>query len=264
MMLEIFWLLLSGAIAGLSAGLLGLGGGIIIVPTLVWIFHTHTNIPEIHLMHLAVGTSLMTIVITTLSSISAHQRRGAIQWATARQLIPGLILGAFIGAQVASVLAGELLKTGFGVFVILMAFQLSLDLQPTSRRHLPSPLALNAVGLGIGGFSTLMGIGGGSLTVPFFIGCQVPIRNAVATATVCGFPISLAGALGFIITGWSIKGLPSYSSGYVYWPAVCAITPVSALLAPVGARWAHKLPVNVLKKILAGFLMVIGVTFLLK
>jgi uncharacterized membrane protein YfcA len=238
MVVEILGLLFSGVIAGLTAGLLGLGGGIVIIPTLVWIFHAHLHISETHQMHLALGTSLATIIATASSSILAHHRRGTVLWPVVMQLVPGLITGALIGAGIASLLSSALLKNSFGLFLIFVALQLGLGIQPPSHRHLPNKWGLRFVGLGIGSVSTLMGIGGGSLTVPFLVWCNVSIRHAVAVAATCGLPIALFGAIGFIITGWQITELPAYSSGYVYWPAVLMITPVSMLLAPVGAKWA--------------------------
>lgn len=263
MAIEILSLLISGIIAGLTAGLLGLGGGIVIVPTLVWIFHTHLSISETHQMHLALGTSLTSIVATNFSSILAHHRRGVILWSIAGQLIPGLILGALLGAGVASFLSGAVLKNGFGLFLIVVALQLGFSIEPPSHRHLPGKLGLHLVGLGIGNISALMGIGGGSLTVPFLVWCNVSIRHAVAISVVCGLPIAFAGAIGFAITGWQVEELPTYCSGYIYWPAVLTITPMSMLLAPMGARWAQVLPLKVLKRIFAGFLALIGVSFLL-
>lgn len=261
MFIEISGLLLSAILAGLSAGLLGLGGGIIIVPTLTWVFHNHFHIPATHQMHLAVGTSLATIVATTLSSTIAHHRRGVILWPITWQLIPGLLVGALFGAYIASFLSSELLKNGFGIFMLLVALQLGFGMQPPPHYHLPKSLHL--IGFSIGGVSTLMGIGGGSLTVPFLVWCNVSIRHAIAIATTCGLCIALTGTLGFMITGWQVEGLPAYSSGFIYWPAVITIVPVSILLVPVGTKLSHILPAKITKKIFSVFLMLIGMHFLI-
>jgi len=260
-MQEIIYLLLSGAIAGLLAGLLGVGGGIIIVPVLVWILHTHPTIPTTSLMQIAIGTSLATIVITSTSSILAHHRRGAIRWPIMKQLTPGLIIGVWLGALIADNLPSDTLRVIFAIFILIIAAQLSFGAQPAPHRQLPAWPGMSSTGLLIGTISAIVGIGGGSLTVPFLVWCNVPIRNAVATSAACGFPIAFAGALGFIITGWNMA-IP-YSSGYIYWPAFLAIASTSLLFAPLGAQLTHTIPVTTLKKFFAGFLALVGIKMLL-
>jgi len=254
-MIEIFSLLLVGVIAGTLAGLLGVGGGIIIVPSLVWIFHT--QLPASSLMHIAIGTSLATIMITSISSIIAHHRRGAVLWSIVWQLSPGIIVGAFVGAIIADALPTEILRKIFAIFILLVSAQLGLLAPPPSHRQLPGKLGLSIAGTVIGKISALVGIGGGSLTVPFLVWCNIPIRNAVATSAACGFPIAVSGMIGFIVTGWQIS--EPWMSGYIYWPAFIAITPATLLFAPLGAKLAHTLPVNSLKKLFAVFLAGVGV-----
>ncbi|KHD05012.1 membrane protein [Candidatus Thiomargarita nelsonii] len=250
-MVEILSLLLVGVIAGTLAGLLGVGGGIIIVPSLVWIFHN--QLPA--LMHIAIGTSLATIVITSISSIIAHHR--AVLWSIVWQLSPGIIVGAFVGAIIANALPTEILRKFFAIFILLVSAQLALLPPPASHRQLPGKLGLSITGTVIGKMSALVGIGGGSLTVPFLVWCNIPIRNAVATSAACGFPIAVSGMIGFIVTGWHISG--PWMSGYIYWPAFIAITPATLLFAPLGAKLAHTLPANSLKKLFAVFLAGVGV-----
>jgi len=257
--LEIFnLLLLLGIIAGTLAGLLGVGGGIIIVPTLVWIFHSQPEIPNTSIMQIAIGTSLATISITSISSIIAHHRYGAVQWRIVWQLTPGIILGALFGAIIADTLTSDTLQKIFALFIILVSVQFFFA--PAPHRQLPRHLYL--AGMFIGQISALVGIGGGSLTVPFLVWCNINIRNAIGTSAACGFPIALFGTIGFIATGWNTKTLPAWSSGYIYWPAFVAITPMTLLFAQVGAKLAHSIPVKTLKQIFALFLVVIGIKML--
>lgn len=260
--MEILILLILGIAAGLLAGLLGVGGGLIIVPILVWVFQSHPDIPADRLMHLAIGTSLATIVITSLSSIYAHHRKAAIWWPTAWRLMPGIIVGALLGAVIADLLPNDILKFFFSLFVLAVAWQLGLGAQPSPGRQLPNWPVMNTVGLGIGSVSSLVGIGGGSMTVPFLVWCNVPMRNAVATSAVEGFPIALSGAFGFILMGWTETSLPVGATGYVYWPAFFAIVPTSLLFAPVGAKLAHTVPVKQLKQFFAVFLLLVGLKLL--
>jgi uncharacterized membrane protein YfcA len=257
--LEIFSLLLLGIVAGTLAGLLGVGGGIIIVPTLVWIFHSMPEIPNTSIMQIAIGTSLATISITSISSIIAHHRYGAVQWRIVWQLTPGIIIGALFGAIIADALTSDTLQKMFAIFIILVSVQFFLTAPPS---HSQLPRHLHLVGIFIGQISALVGIGGGSLTVPFLVWCNISIRNAIATSAACGFPIAVFGTIGFIATGWNTKGLPAWSSGYIYWPAFVAITPMTLLFAQFGAKLAHNIPINTLKKIFAIFIAVIGIKML--
>ncbi|MEI2644991.1 MAG: sulfite exporter TauE/SafE family protein [Candidatus Competibacter sp.] len=257
----LFYLLL-GAFAGVMAGLLGVGGGLIIVPALAWIFQ-HQQIAETALMHLAIGTSLATIIVTSISSVRAHHQRGAVLWATVWRLTPGIIIGAWLGAAVADALSSFALQKVFAVFVLLMSVQMAFGAKPAPHRDLPETTGMLAAGGVIGVVSAIVGIGGGSLTVPFLSWCNVPIRQAVATSAACGLPIALAGALGFVVTGLNAPDLPAWSLGYVYGPALLGVAVTSMLFAPLGAKLAHTLPTEMLKKIFAVFLAVVGVKMLL-
>ncbi|MDM8562520.1 sulfite exporter TauE/SafE family protein [Candidatus Marithioploca araucensis] len=260
--MDILSLLLLGIIAGTVAGLLGVGGGIVIVPMLVWIFGPFPEIPAASLMHIAIGTSLATIVITSVSSIIAHQRHKAVQWSIVWRLTPGIIIGAALGAIFADMLPSDTLRIIFALFILFVSVQLSVSTQFAPLRQLPSDLAIGIMGIVIGSISALVGIGGGSLTVPFLLACRVPIRNAIGTSAACGFPIAVSGTIGFIITGWEMTELPALT-GYIYWPAVFAIVPTSLLFAQLGAKLAHIVPVNILKKFFAVFLAVVGLKMLL-
>ena len=249
-------------IAGILAGLLGIGGGVVIVPVLVWIFEVNPEIPAAYLMHIALGTSLATVVTTSVSSIRSHHKRGAVQWPIVRQLIPGLVIGTLLGAILADALSSEMLRHFFAVFILFNAVQLGLNLKPPAHRKISGRLGMGIAGWIIGKLSALLGIGGGVLTVPFLLWCNVSARHAVATSAAVGFPIAVAGTIGFIATGWRIDGLPAWSTGYIYWPVFLAIAPVSLLFAPLGAKLAHALPVDGLKRLFAMYLMVVGIGML--
>lgn len=263
MTLEILTLLLTGAIAGILAGLLGVGGGIIIVPALVWVFQQHPAIPTDSVMQLAVGTSLATIVITSLSSIYAHHRRGAVQWTIVKHLTPGIMIGASLGAVVADLLSSDVLQTVFALFLLTVSLQLAFGAQPAPHRQLPQWWGMTGIAIIIGKISALVGVGGGSLTVPFLTWCRIPIRYAVATSAACGLPIALTGAIGFMLMGQTVTNLPPWTTGYIYWPAFIIIISMTLLFAPVGAKIAHTVPVTALKKIFAIFLAIVGLNMLL-
>lgn len=251
-----------GAFAGVMAGLLGVGGGLIIVPVLAWIFH-HQQINANLIMHLAIGTSLATIVMTSISSIRAHQRRGAILWPVFWRLTPGIVIGAWLGAAVADALPSAALQKIFGLFVLTVSAQMAFGAKPAPQHNLPGTLGMLTAGGVIGGVSAIVGIGGGSLTVPFLTWNNTAMRQAVATSAACGLPIALAGALGFVITGSNASALPAWSLGFVYGPALIGITLSSILTAPLGAKLAHTIPTESLKKVFAVFLAVVGSKMLL-
>ncbi|HKK07239.1 MAG: sulfite exporter TauE/SafE family protein [Gammaproteobacteria bacterium] len=259
---DILMLLGMGALAGTLAGLLGIGGGIIIVPVLALVFQ-HQGVESAALMHVAIGTSLGTIVVTSLSSIRAHHRRGAIQWPVFRYITPGIIVGGFIGAAVAEQLPGETLRLAFSIFMLLVAAQMALGNAAKPHRTLPGRVGLAVAGLVIGSVSALMGVGGGSMSVPFLTWCNMAVRNAVATSAAIGLPIALSGSIGFIISGWSAAARPAWSLGYVNLPAFLGIVVASTLFAPLGARLAHTIPERTLKRVFAAFLTVLGLKLLL-
>ncbi len=251
-----------GAFAGTLAGLLGVGGGLVIVPVLAWSFAL-SGIDHGVIMHLAVGTSLATIVFTSLSSVRAHHKRGAVQWVAFRRLMPGIVLGAWLGAVVAQLLPTSALRSVFGVFELAVAVQMGFALLPEGHRELPARFGMMLAGAVIGGVSAIIGIGGGTLTVPFLAWCNVPMRQAVATSAATGLPIAVAGAIGFVATGWSATALPQGAVGYLYLPALAGIVATSVLFAPLGARLAHTLPTAILKRFFALLLALLGVRMLL-
>lgn len=251
-----------GAFAGVMAGLLGVGGGLIIVPVLAWILHGQ-QVNDALVMHIAIGTSLATIVVTSLSSIRAHHQRGAVLWPVVWQLTPGIVVGAWLGAAVADLLSSVVLTKIFAVFVLLVAAQIAFGAKPAPHRGLPGTPGLLATGGVIGVVSAIVGIGGGSLTVPFLTWCNTSIRQSVATSAACGLPIALAGSMGFIAAGLNATDLPAWSLGYIYGPALIGVAAASMFSAPLGAKLAHTLPTEILKKVFAVFLALVGAKMLL-
>ncbi len=258
-----FWLLYValGAFAGVLAGLLGVGGGLVIVPVLTFIF-TAQHMPEAHILHLALGTSFASIMFTSVSSLRAHHRRGAVEWTVVRRISAGILVGTFAGSWVASQLSTRFLKGFFVVFLYYVAMQMLLNIKPKPHRQLPGLAAMSGVGGVIGGVSSLVGIGGGTMTVPFLVWCNVAIQRAIGTSSAVGFPIALAGAAGYLVNGLSAE-LPQYSLGFVYLPALAGISATSMMTAPLGAKLAHTLPIDLLKKIFALLLVVMGTKMLL-
>lgn len=254
--------LLTGLAGGVLAGLVGIGGGIVIVPALYFLF-AWQGFADQHLMQLAVATSLATIIVTAISATRAHHRRGAVMWPSVFMLTPGLLIGAAAGGILARGMASDGLRVLFGFFEIAVALQLAFAARPPAGRGLPGRLGMTLGGGVIGSLSALFGIGGGTLTVPFLLWCNVAIHRAVATAAACGLPIALAGSLTFVIAGWRLPDLPPGSLGYVYWPAALVIVLASYMAAPLGARLAHALPVVTLKRLFAVLLALIGLRMIL-
>ncbi|HRP97103.1 MAG TPA: sulfite exporter TauE/SafE family protein [Rhodocyclaceae bacterium] len=253
----------TGAVIGVIAGLMGIGGGIVVVPVLTLIFTT-LHFPHEHLLHLALGTSLATILFTSVSSVRAHHVRGAVNWDVVKQLTPGVLIGTLAGTWVAAQLTTPMLKSIFIVFAYYVAVQMLLNVKPKPTRQLPASGGLLVAGHAVGGFSSLVGIGGGTVLVPLMTMCNVAMHTAVGTAAAVGFPIALAGTAGYIANGFVAGGLPEYSFGYVYLPAFVGIAVTSMLTAPLGARLAHALPVAQLKKVFAVVLVLVATRMLLE
>jgi uncharacterized membrane protein YfcA len=250
--------LVLGAVAGVMAGLLGVGGGLIIVPVLIWIFRGK-GFDEALVAHLAIGTSLATIVATSISSIIAHQRHQAIRWRLVAALTPGLLIGAWLGSAIADGLPTPVLQRVYACFAIMVGVRMLMRAHAEGRWELPGWPGMGVAGGIIGAVSAVVGIGGGTMTVPFLNGCRFDMRQSVATSSACGLPIALAGALGFVVFGWGDNSLPMGSFGYVYGPAAVMVVAASILFAPLGARLAHRMPVANLKRFFALLLFVVGI-----
>jgi uncharacterized membrane protein YfcA len=252
-----------GAIVGFLAGLLGIGGGMTLVPFLTLLF-TRQGFPPQHVVHMAVATSMATIMFTAISSAREHHRHGAVLWKVVAGLAPGIVAGSLFGPQIVGHMPTAWLAAFFGVFVAFSATQMLLDRKPEPTRELPGPGALFGVGGAIGLVSSMVGAGGGFLSVPFMAWCNVKIHNAVATSAALGLPIALAGTVGFVVAGWSLQGMPPYALGYIYVPALLAVVAASMLVAPVGARTAHRWPVKKLKRAFALLLYLLAAYMLHK
>ncbi|MHB8535888.1 MAG: sulfite exporter TauE/SafE family protein [Sulfuricaulis sp.] len=261
--MDILTLVLMGGVAGMMAGLLGIGGGALIVPVLVIVFEGQGVNPEV-IMHSALGTSLATIVFTAISSIAAHHRRGAVDWAIFRRIAPGIVVGTLLGSAVADALSSRVLQIMFVVFMFAVAAQMSRGTMATAAhaRQLPGRVGMSIAGGIIGIASALFGIGGGSMSVPFMTWYGVAAKRAVATSAGIGLPIAVSGAVGYIATGWNAPGLPPYSVGYVVLPAFTGIVVASALAAPFGARLAHRLSDATLRRIFAVFVALLSLRML--
>jgi uncharacterized membrane protein YfcA len=242
--------LIIGVLAGFLAGLLGIGGGALIVPLLVFVF-TAQGFPPEHLLHVALGTAMASIVFTSLSSMRAHDAHGAVDWRIARALAPGLLAGSFGAALLAGLIPTRPLAMLFTALVVFVGTQLLLDLKPRNTRELPASAGLFLAGTVIGGVSSLAAAGGAFLAIPFLAWCNVPLRRAIGTASATGFPIAVAGSAGYIAQGWRVAGLPEASLGYVHLPALGAVAMMSMLAAPFGARLAHRMPVKRLRMVFA-------------
>ena len=253
--------LVLGAFVGFFAGLLGVGGGGIMVPILTTLFAAQ-GFPREHMVHLALGTSMAAIVLTSISSLRAHHAHGAVRWDIVKGIAPGVLLGTFGGTFIAASAPTLPLAIFFGCFMAYVSLQMILNVKPKPSRELPGPAGLAGVGSGIGLISALVAIGGGSLSVPFMTWCNVKMQNAIGTSAAIGLPIALAGAAGYLINGWGVEGLPAWSTGYVFLPALILISAVSFFTAPLGARLAHRLPVATLKKIFAGVLILLSAKML--
>ena len=262
MPVELFIFPLLGVAAGLIAGLLGLGGGIIVVPVLIFTFDL-LNIADNVATHMAVGTSLATIVITSFGSVRQHHAKGAVRWDIFRYLAIGLVIGALAGAEVADWMDGRVLQMLFGIFAIAIALQMVAGFRPNPGRDVPGRFGLGVAGVVIGLASAIFGIGGGSLTVPYLTWCNLKMQHAVGTSSAGGMPIAIAGALGFVLAGWDAQQLPPYSVGYVYLPALLGIGITSVIFAQVGARFAHRIPAQTLKKCFGVILVLVGIKLIL-
>ena len=250
-----------GAIVGFLAGLFGIGGGLIIVPALTFLFVAQ-GFPQTHLLHLALGTSLASIIFTSVSSLRTHHAHGAVNWQIFRSITPGIIFGSLIGSFGASKLPSSALAVFFAVFVYFAATQIMVDIEPKASRQLPGRAGTFLVGIIIGVIFSLVGGGGAILSVPFMLYCNIKAHDAIGTSAAIGFPIAVSGAAGYIITGLAQETLPPLSLGFVYLPALLWLAVASVSTAPLGARLAHRLPVERLNKIFAVFLYIIATKML--
>lgn len=260
LILELITYFITGAIAGLTAGLLGIGGGLLIVPVLSTVFVFFLDVKEV--VHLAIGTSLATILITSYSSVRAHHKMEAVRWDAFRLLVGGVLIGAFIGGWSSQFIASVWLAKLFGILELLIAINMLLALKPNPNRNLPGLVGNSGAGGIIGWLSSVVGIGGGTLTTPYLQWNNISMHQAIATSAAVSLPVALAGSIGFLIAGLDAVDLPQYATGYIYWPAFFGIVLASYFTAPIGARWAHQLPVKTLKRFFALFLILLAIKML--
>ncbi|HKB53532.1 MAG TPA: sulfite exporter TauE/SafE family protein [Ramlibacter sp.] len=251
-----------GVATGFLAGLLGIGGAVLMVPVITFLLRSHGYPPEFA-PKMSIATSLATICFTSLSSLRAHHQRGAVLWRLVGLLAPGIVIGSLIGVRVAVALPARLLTGLFAVFLIVSATQMLLDRKPSAARRLPGAAGTSAVGVVIGIVSALVGAGGAFISVPFMTACNVRIHQAVGTAAALGFPIALAGTAGYLWAGRALPHLP-WSVGYLYLPGLVTVSLASIMLAPVGARVAHGMQVRPLRRVFALFVYALSAYTLLK
>ena len=252
-----------GATAGFLAGLFGVGGGLVLVPVLLLLFDAQ-HFPAASAMHLALGTSMATILFTSLASARKHHQHGAVNWRVVRNITPGILLGAALGPLSAASISPHGLGIFFTLFVYIAAAQILLDMRPEPSRQLPGFAGMSAVGAFTGWISSLVSIGGGTIVVPFLIWCNVPLRNAIGTSAAIGFPVAAGGTMGYIATGMSLHTLPAPNLGFVYLPALLWVALATILAAPLGAMAAHRMKVGLLRKLFALLLLVLATKLLLK
>ncbi|MFC3022766.1 sulfite exporter TauE/SafE family protein [Vibrio zhugei] len=255
-------LLLVGVFVGILAGLLGIGGGLLVVPSLMFIL-PYAGISEKIVIQLALATSLATIIVTSASSAFNHFKLGNVDFYAVKWLMPGVVVGGFLGATLAEWIPNQYLPKVFGVIVFFLAIKMYLSIHSQAKRAMPGAVMTTLWGSGIGIVSSLAGIGGGSLSVPFLNRHGVEMRQAVGSSSVCGLVIALSGMIGFILHGFSVAGLPKYSIGYVYLPALFAIASTSMLTTRIGAKLAVRLSTSTLKKVFSIFLMLVSTSMLL-
>jgi uncharacterized membrane protein YfcA len=252
---------LLGAFVGFLAGLLSIGGGMSMVPIITMMFVAQ-HFPQEHLLHLAVGTSLATVVFTSISSLRTHHAHGAVRWDIVKTIGPGAVLGTLAGSFFAGTVSTRWLALFFSGFVYIAATQMLLNLKPKSARSLPGPLPMFGIGAVIGGISSLVAAGGALMTIPFMTWCNVKLHDAIGTSAAIGLPIAVAGSIGYIAGGWDKPGLPPYSLGFIYLPALAGVVIASILTAPIGARLTHRLPVVKLKRLFALLLYILATKML--
>ncbi|MGH8708923.1 MAG: sulfite exporter TauE/SafE family protein [Burkholderiales bacterium] len=250
-----------GAAVGFLAGLLGIGGGMVMVPMLFFVFSAKGFPPE-HLMHFALATALATIAFTSLSSVHAHHRHQGVDWRVARAMAPGIVAGSLGAALIAGFVPTRPLAVFFSGFMFYASAQMFFEPKPVPTRRLPGAAGLFAVGAGIGGVSSILAAGGAFLSIPFLLRCNVPLKRAIGTAAANGFPIAAAGTIGYVLHGLRVPGLPAGSLGFVYLPALALVVAASIPLAPLGARLAHLWPVRRLRIVFSLMLLALALRML--
>ena len=255
--------LILGAITGYLAGLFGVGGGLVLVPVLLMLFDAQ-QFPAENIMHLALGTSMASILFTSLASMRKHHQHDAVNWQVVRSITPGILIGTALGALLAASIPTRGLGIFFALFVYFAAAQILFDVHPNATRQLPGMAGITLTGILTGWLSSLVSIGGGTVIVPFLLWCNVSLRNAIGTSAAIGFPVAVGGTIGYVLTGVSAHDLPAHSLGFVYLPALLWVALASTITAPLGAKTTHHLKVGLLRKLFALLLLVLATKLLFK
>ena len=259
------WLLayvFMGAVVGVLAGLLGIGGGMTLVPVLAAMFAAQHFAPD-HVVHLALATSMASIIFTSGASVREHWKLGGVDFTIVKRMAPGMVVGSLVATMASSRIPQRWLAMTFAIIVYLGATQILFNRKPAAARTLPGAAPLVAIGIVIGAVCGLVSAGGAFLTVPFMLWCGVPMRTTIGTAAMIGIPVAVVGTAGYIYSGWQIAGLPPATLGFIVLPALVGLVCGSVVTAPYGARMAHRLPVLTIKRIFAGLLYVLATKMLL-
>jgi uncharacterized membrane protein YfcA len=255
--------LILGAITGYLAGLFGVGGGLVLVPVLLILFDAQ-QFPAENIMHLALGTSMASILFTSLASMRKHHQHSAVNWQVVRNITPGILIGTALGALLAASIPTRGLGIFFALFVYFAAAQMLLEVRPPASRQLPGIGGITLAGILTGWLSSLVSIGGGTIIVPFLLWCNVSLRNAIGTSAAIGFPVAVGGTVGYVLTGMNVAALPVHSLGFVYLPALFWVALATVLTAPQGAKATHHLKVGLLRKLFALLLLLLATKLLFK
>lgn len=250
-----------GAVVGFLAGLLGIGGGMTLVPVLSAMFGAQSLSAD-HVVHLALATAMASVVFTSSSSVLAHHRLGSVDWTIVWRMAPGMVSGSLLSTLAAGWLPQRVLALGFALIVFGGATQMLLGRKPAPGTTLPGTVPMTVLGVVIGVICGLASAGGAFLTVPLMLAWGVSMRHAIGTAAAVGVPVAAVGMIGYVISGWRVPNLPSYTVGFVYLPALLAVVAASVLTAPAGARLAHRLPVAAMKRGFALLLYVLAIRML--
>lgn len=246
-----------GAVVGFLAGLLGIGGGMTLVPILAALFVAQSMTPD-HTVHLALGTAMASIVFTSTASVREHHRHEAVDWDVVKRMVPGMLFGALIATVASGWIPQRTLALAFAVIVYAGATQIFLGTKPGAHASMPGPGVVFVVGTVIGAIAGLVSAGGTFLTVPFMLYCGVRMHTAIGTGAAIGIPVAIMGTIGYVISGWRVENLPPWSLGFVFLPALALLVAASVITAPMGARAAHKLPVQTLRRVFALLLYVLA------
>jgi uncharacterized protein len=251
----------TGAFVGFLVGLLGIGGGMTLVPVLAAMFSAQQFAPE-HTVHLALGTGMASVMFTSSASVRTHHRLGGVNWSLVRRMGPGMVAGTVLATTISGWVPQRALALAFAAIVYVGATQILLGRKPSAGRTLPGTPALLAIGLLIGVVCGLVSAGGAFITVPFMLLCGLSMTTAIGTGAALGVPVAVMGTIGFIVSGWRVAELPPLALGFVHGPALLGIVAGSVLTAPIGARAAHRLPVATLRRVFAGLLYVLATKML--